>query len=180
MSFLRPLTDEECAALDQAYKESEIILKQNIYSLLNNKNYCDDCLQETIMRAVTYIDKFMASENRAGWLIKASTYATMRFISNEWKHVQNTVSMDHLIYVLKYNVVTSDPEGKKAIIELIKKKLSRKNGEFFELIMTKNQTYRELSKTLGISESAVRSRWKRMVDEIRRLPDEVKNKLEFL
>lgn len=180
MSNLRPLTDEECEALDHAYRKSEVTIKQNIYWLINNKDFCDDCLQETILRAITYIDKFMASDNKAGWLVKASTYATMMFIKKEWKYTHNIVPLDSLLNVIRYSVVAPDPEGRLAIIALIKKRMSKKNGEFFELIMTTNKNNKELAEMLDISEAAIRSKWKRMVDEFRKLPDEIKDKIEFL
>lgn len=180
MSEIRPLTTEECHALEQAYINCEEVLKRQIDRLLDNKSLCDDCVQETLLWAMKYIDSFMASNNKEGWLVRAGTNVTMKIIQKERRQSHDAIQLDKVINVLRYSITTTDPKGRADVIAEIKKHLSKKNGEFFELVMTTNKSHGELAKMLNKSESAVRSKWKRMIDEIRELPDEIKNKLEFL
>ena len=89
-----------------------------------------------------------------------------------------TQSSDMLYYTLEE---VDDPDGRENIIHLIEQHLSKKNREFFRIVTTyRGKSDKELSELLGISESAVRGRWKRLNDAIKKLPDDVKSKLEFL
>ncbi len=127
-----------------------------------------------------HIDKFMQSNSKEGWLVRASTYATLKTVEKENRWAYKTIPLDRMINVLRYSVTSTDHEGRLEIISLIKNHLSKKNGEFFELVMTTNKSHKELAAYLNNSESAIRSKWKRMIDEIRELPDEIKSKFEFL
>ena len=68
----RPLTDEESRAIEVAYENCLYALKRTIRNYFDKPELCEDCEQETLLWAARYIDSFMASANREGWLIKAS------------------------------------------------------------------------------------------------------------
>lgn len=182
MGESRPLTDEECRALEEAYYNCRLAIKANVRRFIKNESLCQECEQEAYLRAAESIELFMASENREGWLVNASTIAAMRARRAEHKLQMLTYPLEDYESVLIAGVSLnfSDEAGRRRIIDLMKSHLSPANGEFFETVIAGGGTNADLAAALGISESAVRSKWKRMIDEIRKLPPEIKNKLEFL
>lgn len=176
------LTDEEMLALEQAYLNCRHIIKANIRKYIDKSDFCDDCEQETYLRAIDHIDSFMASKNREGWLVNASTIAALRLLRESKRYYQKIVPLGDAEDVLTTSIELnfSSESDKITIIEYIKKYLSKKNGEFFEIIVKTGKSNKDLAAMLCTTESAIRAKWKRMIDEILGLPDEVKDKLNFL
>ena len=182
MKQKRQATVDEQKLVIETYNNCENTIRYNIYRLLPFKELIDDCIQETLITAFDNIDKFLKSENREGWLYRASTYAVYRMIRAEKNYSLNTVSLDTVgLAVLSIAAERiSDEKGKKRIVRKIKKNLTKANGEFLELYLEKSRSTKELAEVIGCSEATVRSKMKRLVDEIKELPPEIKEKLEFL
>lgn len=180
MNNIRPLT-EESRAVEVAYGNCLYALKRNIRKYFDKPDSCEDCEQETLLWAARYIDSFMASENREGWLIKASSNVAMKLIDSEKRYKHTAVVLNSVITETDTDdFEIDDPHGRIAVITEVEKHLSKKNAELFHLIMIEHKTDEELSDYYGISESAVRGKRKRLADNIGSLPDEIKNKLTFL
>ncbi len=181
---MRKLSAEEKLLLSVIYNRCVNALRLNIYRLLpeNSKDACDDCLQNTILITINNFDKFKASSNKDGWLYKASTIAVLRYCTDEQHYHENEKSFANIELAVRQNFESciSDPAGRLRLIRLIRKHLSPKNGEFFEKVLTLNVSFKELAQELGITEAAVRGKWRRLLDEIASLPDEIKDKLHFL
>lgn len=182
MNEERRATVDEQKLVVETYYNCEAAIRYNIYKLLPDKSLLDDCIQETLIIAFDNIEKFLKSENREGWLHKAATYAVYRMLEAEEKYLLKTVSLDEidagLLSVAAEEV--TDEEGRKAIIGKLKRNLTKSNGEFLELYLEKNRSTKELAAVTGCSEATVRSKIKRLIDGIKKLPSEVKEKLEFL
>lgn len=178
----REATYAEKELVIETMKNCEKAIKNNICRLLPNKDLWQDCIHETYIIAFENINKFLLSDNREGWLYKASTYAAYRMMDSEKKYSMYTLSLEQTEIAVRTNFadVISDPVEKKKIIRLLKKYLSKANAEFFETVITENVPIKELAEKLGISEATARSKWKRLIDELRDLPDNIKEKLEFL
>ena len=178
---MRPLTEAECHALEEAYYNCRRTIQMNVRRFINNESVCQECEQDAYLRAAEFIDLFMASKNREGWLVNASTISAMRTFRSEGRRARG-VPLEAVESVLMASVEINFPDeaGRANIISLVRSHMSAANGEFFETVLISNKTNSELSAMLGISESAVRSKWKRMIDEIKKLPPEIKNKLLFL
>ena len=183
MNKSRPLTEIERKVIDEAYRSYINTLQYNAKKYLKTSYQLEECIQRTFEIAIVNIDKFMASENRAGWLVLTCRHTAMDMIREEKKHMTIpletiTQSSDMSSYTLED---VDDPEGRENVIHLIEQHLSKKNCEFFRIVTTyRGKSDKELSELLGISESAVRGRWKRLNDAIKKLPDDVKNNFEFL
>lgn len=183
MSKLRPLTEIERKAVDEAYRGYINTLQYTAKKYLRTSYQFEECIQRTFETAIVNIDKFMASENRAGWLVLTCRHTAMDMIRETKKHM--TVPLESVAespetpdYAFED---VDDPDGRENVIRLIEQHLSKKNREFFRIVTTyRGKSDKELSEILGISESAVRGRWKRLNDAIKKLPDDVKNKFEFL
>ena len=181
MGNVRPLTDEESRAIEVAYENCLFALKRNIRKCFNNPELCEDCEQETLLWASRYIDSFMASENREGWLIKASNNVAMKMIDSEYKYKNNSIMLNSIAVELNTDEFDiDDPNGRIAVISEVKKHLSKKNADLFDLILIEHKTDEELARLYGVSESAIRGKRKRLADKIRSLPDEVIDKLKLL
>ena len=184
MDEKRPLTDEECRAVELAYENCLFALKRTIRTYFNKPELCEDCEQETLLWAARYIDSFMASENREGWLVNACRNVAMKLINSEKRYQQTSTLLDSVKYDEytdgEEDIDIDDPFGRMAVIAEIEKHLSKKNAELFRMIVVDQKTDSEIADHYGISESAVRGKRKRLADAIRSLPDEVKNKLSFL
>lgn len=182
MKHKRQATVDEQKLVLETYNNCESAIRYNIYKLLPFKDLTEDCIQETFIIAFDNIDKFVKSENREGWLYKASTYAVYRTINTEKKHSVNTVSLDKVDFAVLSMATEkiSDEKGKKRIIGQIKKHLTKANGEFLELYLEKSRSTKELAEIIGCSDATVRSKMKRLVDEIKTLPPEIKEKILFL
>lgn len=183
MSKSRPLTEIERKAIDEAYRCYINTLQYNAKKYLKTTYQLEECIQRTFEIAIINIDKFMASENRAGWLVLTCRHTAMDMIREAKKHM--TVQLESITQsseMLTYTLEDVDvPEGRENVIHLIEQHLSKKNREFFRIVTTyRGKSDKELSELLGISESAVRGRWKRLNDAIKKLPDNVKNNFEFL
>lgn len=177
-----PLNEKEMHALEQAYLNCRYVIKSNIRKYINKPDLCDDCEQDTYLRAINNIDLFMASSNREGWLVNASTIAALRLLRSNKKYFVRTVPLEIAENVLTTSITLnfSEESEKNAVVAHMKKHLSRKNGEFFEIVIKIGKSNKDLAAMLGTSEAAIRAKWKRMIDAILDLPDEIKDKLNFL
>ncbi len=178
----RPLNEEEMRALEAAYLNCRFVIRANIRKYINKSDLCDDCEQDTYLRAIDNIDSFMASKNREGWLVNASTIAALRLLKSNKRYYDKIVPLEAAEAVVRTSIALnfSAASDKNAVIAYMKKYLSRKNGEFFETVIKADKSNKDLAVMLNTTESAIRAKWKRMIDEILKLPDEVKDKLNFL
>lgn len=178
MNNSRPLTDEEGRALVNAYHNCSFALKRNIRKYFYKPEMCEDCEQETLLWTARHIDSFMASANKEGWLINASNNVAMKMMHSEKSRAHLSIESDDMIQAVDSDgIETDDQTGRNAVINEVKKHLSKKNAELFDSIMVKGRSDEELSKEYGISKSAVRGKRKRLAEQIRSLPDDVKEKL---
>ena len=179
MSSLRPLTPTERTVIDTAYRSYINTLQYTVKKYLKTADLCEECIQRTFETAIMNIDKFMAAENKAGWLVLTSKHTAMDMIREQKKNL--TIQYDTMTqsYEMSYDV--DDPEGRENVIRKIEHHFSKKNREFFRIVtMYRGKSDKEIAELLGISESAVRGRWKRLIDAIKELPDDVKKNFEFL
>ena len=178
----RPLTPHERNILEDIYYTCCTIIKANIRKYIDDPYICDDCEQETYLRAAEHIDSFMSSPNKVGWLVKASTIVALTTIKKNKRRSNRIISIDNIENTLVGSIDSNyyNPEDKEKIIIFMKKHLSKRNGNFFELVVKSGKSNKELAELLNTTESAIRSKWKRMIDEIMSLPDEIKEKLYYL
>ncbi len=181
---IRRLTAEEKLLLNAVYQRCANALRLNIYRRLPEeyKDACDDCLQNTILITVNNFDKFKKAPSKDGWLYKASTIAVLRYCTEEQHYHENELSFANIETAVRqsFEGAICDPYGRLRLIRLIRRHLSPKNGDFFETVLTLNLSFAELARELGITEAAVRAKWRRLLDEISSLPDEIKDKFHFL
>ena len=183
MSSTRPLTETERKAIEEAYLSCLNTLQYCARKYLKTTYQIEECIERTFEIAIVNIDKFMSSENRAGWLVLTCRHTAMDMIREAKKHATAPLeAADQSSEILSYTIEdVDDPAGRENVIHLIEQHLSKKNREFFRIVTTyRGKSDKELSELLGISESAVRGRWKRLNDAIKKLPDDVINKFEFL
>lgn len=129
-------------------------------SLTHNADDADDLVQETLLKALTYKDKFEADTNLKAWL-----YTIMKniFINNYRKEVKVRMVFDGSKELFHLNIPETrkafDPEARYNYNELIAKMMGLE--EEFKVPLTmyfEGFKYKEIADELGLPIGTVKSR----------------------
>jgi len=151
------------------------MLKQYAFTLTKNKEYANDLLQDTLLRAFLKEDLFTKNTNLGGWL---STMMKNLFIS-QLKVKSRFISKDNIDFEEIYKVTNKKFDCNDGVsnlgIEVINslfKDINKTNLEMF-LLMEKGFKYKELAEIFNIPIGSVKG-------QLHYTKKELKNKLKKL
>ncbi|MBU3108737.1 sigma-70 family RNA polymerase sigma factor [Clostridium gasigenes] len=161
-NFIIRLRKKDLIALDYLVDNySNLVLKVS-YSVLNNLNLSEECTNDVMLKAWDNIKSFKGDINMfPKWLVVITKRHAIDIIRKEKKHNKN-VCLDDEIRLNKKDV--ADEVEEKLVIEGIHLEINKLDNTSKDVIVRrilKNQKVNEISKELGISETAVSNRLSR-------------------
>ncbi len=143
-------------------------------NLTRRPEISEDLVQNVFMRILKYRTKYRGDGNFNIWIYRIAHNVFVDFVRkkdrlefsesvNEWDNVLDDTSIDE----------DDQKQEKISILESALMKLPRKKREILTLSRYKELKYKEMSEILGCSESAVKVRIFRAMEELRRIYKEL-------
>lgn len=158
-NFIEKLKKKDLMALDYLVDNySDLVLKVS-YSVLNNLHNSEECTNDVMLKAWDNVKSFKGDINMfPKWLVVVTKRHAIDLIRKEKRHSKN-VCLDDEIKINTRDV--ADEVQEKLAIEGIQFEISKLDDKSKDVInrrVFKNQKVIEISKDLGISETAVSNR----------------------
>ena len=157
------VSDEELERTIQTYSDT---LYKICFLILKNEHDVKDVLQETFIKYMTKSPAFESEEHKKAWLIKVSQNKCKEFLRFHKKHA--ALSLDEI----EESTAITDGIGMERV-ELLNMvwNLNYKLKSVVVLHYIEGYSVREVSRMLGISETAVKKRLERARKELRMVAD---------
>lgn len=158
-NFIEKLKKKDLMALDYLVDNySDLVLKVS-YSVLKNLHNSEECTNDVMIKAWDNVKSFKGDINMfPKWLVVVTKRHAIDLIRKEKRHSKNVCLDDEI----KINIrdVADEVQEKLAIegIQFEISKLDDKSKDVINRRVFKNQKVIEISKDLGISETAVSNR----------------------
>lgn len=170
--WLREMYDEHFDAVDYAVKH---LLE--IYHM--DPELAGDYVHDVFMRAFRRYDKLIDHPNVGGWLVKTAELTMLNEARKDIKRRRKTTKLE-AVYLEEPLVESAemsylnmleehDPEAAEEVIHEIRSQLPVRDDLLYEQYYKKQMPLTELSKTYGVSETAVRLRVSRVAKKMRRM-----------
>ncbi|MBB6624045.1 sigma-70 family RNA polymerase sigma factor [Clostridium gasigenes] len=161
-NFIIRLRKKDLIALDYLVDNySQLVLKVS-YSVLNNLDLSEECTNDVMLRAWDNIKSFKGDINMfPKWLVVITKRHAIDIIRKEKKHSKN-VCLDDEISINIRDV--ADEVEDIIAMDVIHSEINNLDNKSKDVIVRrifKNQKVNEISKELGISETAVSNRLSR-------------------
>lgn len=161
---MRNLSNEEFEVKYYQYKQ---MIYNISYTYVKNSEDADDITQDVFMKYLNSNEVFETDDNEKYWLIRVTINTSKTFVTSSWK---KRVSFDEdLIERTKDTSSTDNIEEKTKQSELFNQvcKLAPKYKEVIVLFYYENMSIHDISKSLLISENAVKKRLERARNMLR-------------
>ncbi|NKF07592.1 sigma-70 family RNA polymerase sigma factor [Clostridium gasigenes] len=161
-NFIIRLRKRDLIALDYLVDNySQLVLKVS-YSVLNNLDLSEECTNDVVLRAWDNIKSFKGDINMfPKWLVVITKRHAIDIIRKEKKHSKN-VYLDDEISINTRDV--ADEVEDSIAMDVIHSEINNLDNKSKDVIVRrifKDQKVNEISKELGISETAVSNRLSR-------------------
>lgn len=159
--FLRELKKHNPKALDYVFSEYGNLIFKVAYSVLNNRQLSEECVNDVLLKIWNNINSFNRDEGKfKSWIIIMTKYTAIDRLRKEKKH-DNVIELSN--YDKEDNGIEECLEKKELREELLKEinKFDESNKEIFLRRFFLDYSVKDISKVIGISENAVSTRIKR-------------------
>ena len=143
-------------------------------NLTGKTDISEDLVQNVFMRILKYRSNYRGGGNFSIWIYRIAHNVFVDFIKkkNKLEYSENINEWDNVLTDTSYEEGTSKHE-KINILESALMKLPKKKREILTLSRYKELKYKEISEILGCSESAVKVRIFRAMEELKRIYKEL-------
>lgn len=141
----------------------------------NNREAAEDLTQDVF---VTLIKKKESLENinMRSWLTGTAYFLFLKLIEKNKKENSRKISIDENLDFVEALTLNHERRFITDItqqqIDIIFSKLNKKELMLYEMYYTKNMSYSEISKKLGVSENTLYARMKRLKDKVKKIINE--------
>lgn len=161
INFLRELRNHNPKALDYVFDTYGNLIFKVAYSVLNNRQLSEECVNDSLLKIWNNIDSFKNDDSKfKGWIIILTKYTAIDMLRKESKH-SNVTNLD---FYDKDDVSFEDNLGQKETKEEILKEINKFDKDNKELFIKRFFLYysiKDISKSTGISENAISNRLRR-------------------
>lgn len=176
---LHTLSSEESEFLGQLLAKERSTVLYVIKNVLGNlyTELRDECLSEVYWLAMRKVDDMMHFQNPDKWIVVSAKYVALHVKYTRCKYLDHISTEDiediefseDVFETALYNIWLEQD-----VYNLLKKELTKRERQVFELIFEQNKSCKEVAAQLGISESTVWNIRKSIKDKYRYA---IKNKL---
>lgn len=160
-NFISQLKKKNPKALDYVFNNYGNLIFKVAYSVLNNRELSEECVNDVLLKIWNNIDSFNKGDEKfKAWIIVMTKYTSIDMLRKEKKH-DNFITLDS--YAKEDNSLESFLENKEAkenILSMIKT-FDKENREIFIKRFFLHYSIKEISKSIGISENAISNRIRR-------------------
>ncbi|EGT3616422.1 sigma-70 family RNA polymerase sigma factor [Clostridium sp. LIBA-8841] len=160
-NFISQLKKKNPKALDHVFENYGNLIFKVAYSVLNNRELSEECVNDVLLKIWNNIDSFnKGDEQFKAWIIVMTKYTSIDILRKEKKH-DNVINLDS--YEKEDTSLESfleNKETKENILSMIKT-FDKENREIFIKRFFLNYSIKEISKSIGISENAISNRIRR-------------------
>lgn len=160
-NFISQLKKKNPKALDYVFENYGNLIFKVAYSVLNNRELSEECVNDVLLKIWNNIDSFNKGDEKfKAWIIVMTKYTSIDMLRKEKKH-DNVITLDS--YEKEDNSLESfleNKETKENILSMIKT-FDKENREIFIKRFFLNYSIKEISKSIGISENAISNRIRR-------------------
>ncbi|MDZ4992480.1 sigma-70 family RNA polymerase sigma factor [Clostridium perfringens] len=160
-NFISQLKKKNPKALDYVFNNYGNLIFKVAYSVLNNRELSEECVNDVLLKIWNNIDSFNKGDEKfKAWIIVMTKYTSIDMLRKEKKH-DNVITLDS--YEKEDNSLESfleNKETKENILSIIKT-FDKENREIFIKRFFLHYSIKEISKSIGISENAISNRIRR-------------------
>lgn len=159
----KPLDQDLETWFEELYKKEYKSLKHRAASCLarvgeNAGSYAEDVVQRTYLKAWQIKEEFAAMEKPEGWLCTAIAYTT-------WEVHRENDKWRHKLILISDRVITRTGIEYQLKLEL-EGLMSDKDYDLLKRLYIDGETYKKLSRKLGIKQSTLAMRVKRLKEQV--------------
>lgn len=160
-NFISQLKKKNPKALDHVFENYGNLIFKVAYSILNNRELSEECVNDVLLKIWNNIDSFNKGDEKfKAWIIVMTKYTSIDILRKEKKH-DNVITLDS--YEKEDTSLESfleNKETKENILSMIKT-FDKENREIFIKRFFLHYSIKEISKSIGISENAISNRIRR-------------------
>lgn len=160
-NFISQLKKKNPKALDHVFENYGNLIFKVAYSVLNNRELSEECVNDVLLKIWNNIDSFNKGDEKfKAWIIVMTKYTSIDILRKEKKH-DNVITLDS--YEKEDTSLESfleNKETKENILSMIKT-FDKENREIFIKRFFLHYSIKEISKSIGISENAISNRIRR-------------------
>lgn len=160
-NFINQLKKKNPKALDHVFENYGNLIFKVAYSVLNNRELSEECVNDVLLKIWNNIDSFNKGDEKfKAWIIVMTKYTSIDILRKEKKH-DNVITLDS--YEKEDTSLESfleNKETKENILSMIKT-FDKENREIFIKRFFLHYSIKEISKSIGISENAISNRIRR-------------------
>lgn len=158
-NYINELRLKNIDALNYIVDTYSNILFKVAYSVLNNREYSEECINDVFMEIWSNIDKFRSDEEKfKNWICTIAKYTAIDMLRKIKKHDNNLSIDDKIEY--KGDSIERNFENSNDLL-IIRNEINSMNTRDKEIFIRRfyyGEKIKEISKSLGISENAVNIR----------------------
>ncbi len=169
---MQKLSAEERVFLEQLLTKERSIITSILRSRLAELYYDlkDECASDICWVAIHKVDVLMNCPHPVKWLATATKYIALNAVRRRYKRIDQTSSknvMDVAFPEDVFEMALYNIWLEQDAYNILKKELTKRELEVFELMVEQKKTHQEISKELNMTESTVRSIKKNIKDKYR-------------
>lgn len=158
-NLVRELKNKNMKALDYLVDNYSDLILRISYSVLNNRELSEECVNEVIWKVWKGIRHLKNNEDKfKKWLMILTKNTAIDILRKEVRHGDN-VSIDNAINIQGRSL--DDEVDEHKMITVLKNEIDNmedKNREIFKRRFFKGHTVKEIGKDMGLSESSISNR----------------------
>lgn len=160
-NFLKELRNHNPKALDYVFDTYGNLIFKVAYSVLNNRQLSEECVNDSLLKIWNNIDSFKNDDSKfKGWIIILTKYTAIDMLRKESKH-SNVTNLDFYDKEdIHFEDCLEQKETKQEILKEISK-FDKDNKEIFIKRFFLYYSIKDISKSTGISENAISNRLRR-------------------
>lgn len=160
-NFIRYLRRKNPKALDYVFNNYGNLIFKVAYSVLNNRQLSEECVNDVLLKIWNNIDSFDKGDDKfKSWLIVMTKYTAIDILRREKKH-ENVLELESYEREDEsLEKLFEQKETKKQILSAINE-FDKENREIFIRRFFLQYSIKEISKIIGISENATSNRIRR-------------------
>ena len=168
------MTSEQDEFIERLHHEHFPKLFYYAKSKISDPSQAEEVIQDTFLEAVKQIEKLMAHEKPAGWLIKTLQHKMQEFERDRRKELKRFLSLDTGLLVEPAAPEPPEPEedGAEKVKGRVQSALSEEEWYLLKRITLEKATHMEVAKELGITVWAGQKRLERIRKKLQKeFPD---------
>ncbi|MGG5460989.1 sigma-70 family RNA polymerase sigma factor [Clostridium sp. B9] len=160
-NFIRHLKKKNPKALDYVFDNYGNLIFKVAYSVLNNRELSEECVNDVLLKIWNNIDSFHKGDEKfKAWIIVMTKYTAIDMLRKEKKH-DNVVSLENYDREdTSFNSLLENKEMKEKILSVINS-FDYENKDIFIKRFFLHYSIKEISSSIGISENAISNRIRR-------------------